>query len=149
MIGFILFLFIILVYVIYSYIEARNYLDLGKYYKKGWVYQSMEYSEYHKILWYVFFPFIFIFFPIFYFLITKNLYQAFKLLFISGAGYFLGGIVEDRLWFFWTKNNFSPKIAVWFKWINFKIRKVKITLPLFYIKHFIISVVLLIMYLTF
>jgi hypothetical protein len=145
MIAILTLVFILTVHIIYGFVEARNYVDLGKYKKKNWVYQGMPHSEYHKLIWWIFFPFICLLPVIFYTLGSKNFYHGFRLLFISATGYLWGGIIEDRLWFVLTKEKLTPKNATWFKkWYKWDF--VKIHVPKFYIHNTILGIILIFIY---
>jgi hypothetical protein len=143
MIAIITFLYLILVFVAFSPVEAANYKDFGKKNKRVWNKQCQSYSEYHKALWYVFFPLVCAMPALLFFFSTKNLYETFKLLLVCYAAYFVGSVMEDRFFFFINRMEFSPKTIPWFKkWVDLKILKV----PEFYLRNLIVGIIMLTIY---
>jgi len=140
-----IFIYLVLTFMAFSFVEVANYKDFGskKRNRKIWEKQSQAYSQYHKALWYLFFPLV-VMMPAFtFFLLTKQAYQTFKLLFLCFSAYCIGGTLEDRFFFILAKMKFCPKTVFWFKkW--FKILWFEV--PTFYVYSILTGIVLLAIY---
>ena len=117
-----------------AYAEGKN---VGASQSCGWRIKigKKEIKDYHIMLWWVAYPLLLLL-PI----IADPSWLMFRFV---AAGYFLGSVVQDFMWFVvnpkFPFSKWNPQEAGWYAWLKIG----KFQLPAFYLPYIIIGLVLL------